>query len=123
MNSKLLFFIIAITGFAIDRIVKYFALNIPAFFGGVFVNENFAWGIPISNNTVLVFMSFAIASLAVLSIKSKNLAFLILIMGALSNLIDRIFYGGVIDYIHVPFGGIINLADIMVFLGAALLFV
>jgi len=34
--------------------------------------------------------------------------------GAVSNLLDRLWRGGVVDYIHLPGGGIINLADLMI---------
>lgn len=45
--------------------------------------------------------------------------------GAISNLIDRLIYGGVVDFIHLSFCGysfpIFNIADIAISVGAALI--
>lgn len=35
----------------------------------------------------------------------------LIIAGAISNLIDRLRYGGVVDFINVPWWSIFNLAD------------
>ena len=50
-----------------------------------------------------------------------------LLGGGLSNLIDRVCYGAVIDYIYLSYAGIswptiFNIADVLVCIGAALLF-
>ena len=34
--------------------------------------------------------------------------------GAMSNIVDRMVYGGVIDYFNVGFGGRVNIADAMI---------
>ena len=45
-----------------------------------------------------------------------------LLGGTLSNLIDRIFYQGVIDYIHLDFlNNVFNLADVANIVGALIL--
>ncbi len=38
----------------------------------------------------------------------------ILLAGALSNLLDRLLYGGVVDFITVSFNSVFNIADIMI---------
>ncbi|MDR1324386.1 MAG: signal peptidase II [Candidatus Margulisbacteria bacterium] len=43
--------------------------------------------------------------------------------GALGNLIDRIFYGYVVDFINLPRWPTFNLADIFIDIGAALLII
>jgi signal peptidase II len=43
--------------------------------------------------------------------------------GALGNLIDRVFYGYVVDFINLPRWPTFNLADIFIDIGAALLIV
>jgi len=45
----------------------------------------------------------------------------LLLAGALSNTLDRLRFGFVIDYIAVPFFTVFNLADCMITLGAVLL--
>lgn len=42
----------------------------------------------------------------------------IIAVGALSNILDRIFYPGVIDYINFSFWSSFNLSDIYIFVGA-----
>ena len=41
----------------------------------------------------------------------------LIIIGALSNFIDRLLYGYVVDFIEVPWWSIFNLADIMIVIG------
>lgn len=45
------------------------------------------------------------------------LAWYLIGAGAVSNLIDRIGRGGVVDYIWLPYGGVINLGDIIIIVG------
>ena len=41
----------------------------------------------------------------------------LIIIGAISNLMDRIQYGGVIDFINVPHFTVFNLSDIYISIG------
>ncbi|MDR1114324.1 MAG: signal peptidase II, partial [Candidatus Margulisbacteria bacterium] len=43
--------------------------------------------------------------------------------GALGNLIDRIFYGYVVDFINLPRWPTFNLADVFIDIGAVLLII
>ena len=107
-----------------DQAAKYIFLKTPVLSEGVFLNQNFAWGIPISNNMTLGLMLLAVVILVFAVMRSKSRAFtplLLILAGAISNIIDRIVYKGVVDYIFVPWGGIINLADVMIFVGVVLL--
>lgn len=76
-------------------------------------------------NNLLFYLLFSLLSLTLFYIlvdtyRQKNiflfscLAFIII--GAYSNLLDRLQYGGVIDFINVPFWSIFNLADIYIVL-------
>lgn len=49
-------------------------------------------------------------------------AYGLLLLGAWSNWWDRIVYGMVIDFIHVPWWSTFNLADVYIFIGVSLLF-
>lgn len=40
----------------------------------------------------------------------------VIVAGAISNLLDRLYYGGVVDFIAVKLGSVFNLADIMIVL-------
>jgi len=119
MNSKK-FYIIAVLGFLLDRVIKYYAIKTPEFFSTFFINENFAWSIPVPNKIIVIIMIFVIVFLIYWSIQKSQPIIWITIAGALSNFIDRVLFDGVIDYITVPWGGVINIADIMIFVGILL---
>ncbi|MAG28922.1 hypothetical protein CL632_02140 [bacterium] len=126
------YIIIAALGFVLDRIIKYFVLKNPSFengfflFDGVFglrlhINEYFAWGLPISNTISIYLMILVILALIYAMIRMHALGLWLVLAGALSNILDRFIYNGVIDYIVVPWGGIINIADILVIAGVLVL--
>lgn len=123
MNTKIFLILISASVFVVDMVIKNSVMS--SFFSqsGVFINKNFAWGIPIDNSIIIIAMSAIILFLLFFSIKRRNAVFSFLIAGAVSNLIDRIFYGGVIDYIDLPFGVVINLADVLVVSGVLLLII
>ena len=131
-NSRTLFlFSSAIV--VIDQSIKYFARTNPILQDGVFIiqehiglkyfhNTNLALSIPFSNSTALVLMLSVLCVLGVVMWKHKDMrehvGMYLILAGAFSNVVDRIFFGGVIDYVVIPFGGIINLADVSIVLGA-----
>lgn len=119
----MIFYIIAILGFCADRVIKYFAIKTPSLIQGVFINEKFALSLPVSNSISAILMGAGIIVLLHYAIKKKRPIIWVIISGAMSNFIDRIFYNGVIDYMHAPFGGIINIADIMISIGVLILIV
>ena len=114
MSSFKKYFYFAASVFLLDRILKFF---------GFFINEGFAFGLKIGNSVSLVIALLALAFFISYIFKqgNKTAAWLIL-FGALSNIIDRVLYGGVVDYLSLPGGGIINLADVLIFSGIVFLF-
>ena len=127
---------VSLFGFALDRGLKYFALKTPTFanrgfeiFGGfgfrLHVNDAFAWSLPVPNTAALGLAAAVELLLVFLLIKKRArpewAGLALMFFGALSNAADRILYGGVVDYIAVPLGGVVNIADALVVLGAALL--
>jgi len=115
--KNIYYILIAAFGFAIDQSIKYFFMKTPRFAEGVFINNDFAWGLPVPNNLTALIMILILFLLIFFAVKKKEPGLWIIIAGAFSNLIDRIFYSGVIDYIHTPFGGVINIADAMISFG------
>jgi signal peptidase II len=81
----------------------------------------------ISNKVILLFLiGCIIAFLAYLLLKNKNNIYYLsglfcIILGAISNFIDRLTYGYVIDYIDVRFFTVLNMADMIITLGAFLI--
>ncbi|MBU2576028.1 signal peptidase II [Patescibacteria group bacterium] len=119
--KKSYYFFIALTGLVVDQLIKNFVISVPQFNEQVFINKNFAWNLPVENHAIVVIMIFVIIGLIFLMTQKSLPIIWIIVAGALSNLIDRVLFGGVIDYIHTPLGGIINLADIMISLGVVLI--
>lgn len=78
-------------------------------------NYGASFNILSSNPIILIVISIsAIIFFLVLFYKTKadKLALSLLISGAMSNLIDRIFLGYIIDYIRIPYLFSFNLADL-----------
>lgn len=115
------FILIGLGLLAIDQLIKYFFYTHPERTGifGYYLNQNFSWSLPVANVIVIV---LSIGLLAALIYWHKRLfgpalAWHLIGAGAASNLIDRLVRGGVVDYIWLPYGGVINLADIIIIVG------
>jgi signal peptidase II len=110
----------------LDRFLKIFFLKTLSAEDGVFalyINKNIAFSLPIPAPVLypLLFLVF----LALLFVWYRDLfhekkyiwPYGLIIIGAASNIWDRLQYGGVIDYFNVPFFTVFNLSDVYIFLG------
>lgn len=123
MSSSRKYFYIALLVFLLDRIFKFAATRTPSGLFGVFVNKNFVFGLGLNNAaSFIVALFFLLVFLGYAFKKNKQTAAWFVLLGAISNLTDRIYYGGVLDYLPIGWGGAINLADIMIFSGVIILF-
>ena len=109
--------------FFIDRLSKIIAKNK----GIIFRNKNIALNIHLPPNILFPVIFFILTFLVFLLVKSyqkKKIFFIfslnLIILGAFSNLLDRLFFGYVIDFIKIPVFSIFNLADVMIISGASL---
>jgi signal peptidase II len=124
--------------FVVDRIFKYYFLKNPViYFGGDFLfgfglhfEKNFgvAFGILINQIILLVLVALIILILISLALKAYSRkdfyeisGLSLIVIGAVSNLIDRLRYGFVIDYIDFPYFTVFNLADFMITFGVVIL--
>lgn len=84
------------------------------------LNANVIFG---STSVPIIFILIACLIFLILffTVKKYQFGFGLLVAGSLSNLLDRIFYGGVLDYLKVPYIPIFNLADIAITSGAFLI--
>jgi len=133
--SSIIFFI-----FVVDRVSKWLALHIlPR--EGVFVilkvtgfilerNQGIAYSIPLSPSLLIVLVSIIIILLTAFLVRAyrqKELdvmaAFSLIIVGAISNFIDRLRYEYVIDMIVLTSWPVFNLADLMIMAGTAWLII
>lgn len=109
----------------IDQLLKYFFHTHPERVGvfGYYLNQNFSWSLPVANGAVIAVTVLLLSSLIYWRRKlfGPKLAWYLISTGAISNLIDRVARGGVVDYVFLPYGGIINLADIIIIGGVILI--
>ncbi len=145
MRKKDSTYIIVIIGLIIDQIIKFLVRKnlkvlasiplIPHFFHLTHVeNEGAAWGVLSNNTTILIFISFIIFLAILKYIKeepnwspTKTISFGLVLSGMMGNLIDRILYHSVTDYLdftiffyHYP---VFNVADIFIVIGAMILII
>ena len=108
----------------IDRIFKIYFLDNELFIFKYSLNTGAAFGLLQGWNNFLILFSVAVAAFILYHRSNKKLetGMGFLLGGTISNLIDRIFYHGVVDYIHIDFlNNIFNLADVANIVGALIL--
>jgi len=118
----------------LDQALKYFFYQNPDFFVGwrflglsYLENTGIAFSIPFSQSFLLVLTPLFLVLFFFWFEKQKQRnfffvsSFSLLIFGAISNYIDRFLFAFTIDYINI-FTLVINIADIMIVLGAFGLF-
>lgn len=100
----------------LDRIGKWL-------FGNV-VNSGAIFGIFKGLNLLFIILGLVVFAFILYCLrreKRMGLELIILLAGIAGNLIDRIIYGGVIDFIDIGFWPVFNLADVYLVVGVALL--
>ena len=88
-------------------------------------NTGIAFGL-FKNNNLFMILLISIIILILLYFYNKeknkvfslNIAITLLISGAVGNLVDRIYYGFIIDYIDFNFWPAFNLADSLIVIGS-----
>lgn len=126
MKNKIVFFLILFL-FIADRLLKYLSFKgeffiIPKIFKFTFfANHRLAFSLPAPQTLTIILSIFfiSILSLYLLTLFRQQkmglaLALLAVILGALSNLYDRLAFGFVIDYFHLWPISYFNIADLMI---------
>jgi len=113
--------------FILDRVLKYLAVNGKIFF---VKNSGAAFSALIPENLflyfyILVFLIFIFLIWQLIkSLQENNLlsvvGYLLLVIGCASNIIDRIKFGFIVDYVNFYFF-YNNLADVMIVAGVGIL--
>lgn len=120
-NKNLQIFTLGIAVILIDRITKIIFSDI------VYVNTGGLFGILKGYNSIFIILSLIfiilLAYYFTISKFSRKIFLTIIISGLLSNLIDRIIYGYMIDFIDLKIWPVFNLADFFITLGTILLIV
>ncbi len=145
MNKKNLLYI-AITlviaiFFGLDRLLKLIAINLqnlePIRLIGNFFYFHFAantymafslpWKGPLLNILIIIVIILLLSYIIYLITNNKPkdyweiILLSIILAGALSNMLDRLMYGYVIDYLDLKYFTIFNLADVMISTGAGII--
>ncbi|MCK5081032.1 MAG: signal peptidase II [Candidatus Moranbacteria bacterium] len=121
-SNKIKFgFITVILIILADQLVKYLVVqkNLPDWkvFSTVLYNPVLSLSLSFPPLVFGVGWFLAMLSLLFLIYKFKSWFLLLVLAGALSNLIDRLFLGGVVDYLSILNFPIFNLADSFISLG------
>lgn len=135
-NKPLMVFLPAAAVLLLDLLTKQLALRLPE--EGINLgilklalsfNTGSAFGIFAGNNTALIFLTIAIIGFILYiypDLEEKkwvNLSLGLILGGALGNLIDRVIYGHVIDFIDFGFWPAFNIADSALTVGAIILII
>ncbi|EKD48767.1 MAG: lipoprotein signal peptidase [uncultured bacterium] len=135
--------VVSLAVIAFDRISKWYAIHtwqlpqqINQFLSfELMYNRGISWGLFHSaSNCLFTTVSFIIAAVtiavAVLAIqKFKTGEWIggevLVVAGSISNIIDRVMFGGVVDFIHLSYGHwswpLFNVADMVIVAGVALM--
>lgn len=134
MNKRLFWIsFLILLPFILDRFFKKIALEgvIKEFYFlnfSISANPNVALGIPLKGiffYFLLIIVLFWLISKLIKSYEQKYLIDVVclsgILVGAFSNLLDRWKYGFVIDYFHIQFLTVFNIADMMILAGVIVL--
>lgn len=122
MRKALMIFLPAAAILLIDQIFKWSATDYAKNYGTLFGFLDMMWLSVVF--AALFLVTFAIAYVRIPENKNMNLGVGILLGGILSNLIDRVLRGFVIDYIRPPRPlGDFNIADVAIWIGGAVILV
>lgn len=110
-------FIIASIVVITDRITKYI------FFENSSLNKGAAFGILQGYNWLFISIAIVVIIAVIMHRNNKDyiLGMGLILGGTLGNLIDRIFYSGVIDFISLSIVPSFNIADLANTIGAVLI--
>ena len=84
------------------------------------VNPKIFFGLLLSNNSAF-FISFGITLVIFFLLIQKKIQFIfgsMVLVGAISNILERCLYGGVVDYLSFGNWFVFNLSDILIVLGS-----
>jgi signal peptidase II len=138
MRRFIFAFALAALTVVVDRVSKLFFLSNPAeTFGSDFLfgivsfhltlNPGIAFGLPLPRIIILFISAVVIIAMIFYMMRTRlfvtTLGSALIVFGAASNFFDRIFYHEVIDYIDVRWFTVLNLADVIISIGAIVIII
>jgi signal peptidase II len=125
--------------FIADRYLKFLALNMAdnapfRLISNIFsfnftANYYLAFSLPLSGPLINILIVLIIIGLTYYILRNRRdsakrwevIILTFIIFGAISNILDRLIYGYVIDYLELKYFTVFNLADVMISGGAIIL--
>lgn len=136
-SRRIIAYLVIILFFIADRYLKFYSSKNPEDYlmkwkyAGIKFTKNYfiAFSLPIPEGPLIIFVVGAIVVFLIfLSFKYLRagnylgeMACLLISVGSVSNLYDRIMFGYVIDYVDIKYFTVLNLADLMIVSGAIIL--
>ena len=114
------YFVVGVGLIVIDQLSKWWVLGHPFFVtknSGIIFGLGSGWGI---FTLIIVCLMLGLFLLTIEKPEKIMWPIVLIFSGAISNIIDRIFRGGIIDFIRIKGELAFNFADIMIILGVAL---
>lgn len=115
-------FLVSIGLIFVDQLSKYIIRSSGGFY---ICNKGISFGIHLGLGIFYLLWIIITASIVLAIIKSHSrwttIGLIIVLSGALSNIIDRLFFGCVIDFIDIKVWPVFNIADICISFGVILL--
>lgn len=108
--------------FTIDMVTKYIFQWVRWGFITSILNIKAAWGLPMPM-IILIVVSLMAICLCFIAYTNKLLSyrsFVFLMSWALGNIVDRVMYGGVRDWINIKIIPVFNIADILITIGVCI---
>lgn len=131
VNDNKLLFILGLIILFLDQVtkqlIKFFSITTTNHFVDLTFTTNTGTLFSLfagANFINIIFILLSLLAIGVLvylfkeeTIFLRKISYVIIVSGILGNLVDRIFYGSVIDFINFHFWPIFNLADSALFVG------
>jgi len=112
----------------IDQVTKLTFSSRDFFMGNVHVHlvKNFGIGFGLNFGTLgnIAVLAIALAFFVYYCLRHNipGFIFVLILAGGISNIIDRLYFGYVRDFLDLNLGFVFNLADVMIVVGLILLF-
>jgi lipoprotein signal peptidase len=126
MKNPLNLILLTIIFLTFDRLTKVIFLNKKFSIINSNINQGALFGLFKNNPNPIIILSIIILLLLIITLIKTNynkLSLILIFSGISGNLIDRIVYKGVIDFIDLKIWPIFNLADIFIISGIIVLLI
>jgi signal peptidase II len=114
-KERIIIVALGIVLFILDRMTKILLLK------GQVTNTGVFFGLFQGYNSFFIIVSIIVSAFLIIFSKRSSFRTRIfvtfILIGIFSNLLDRIFFGNVIDFIHLGSWPVFNLADIFILIG------